>query len=271
MNAAVVRKSLREAAVLIVILTIAGVGFEIVFVRAMREFASDLTRVWFSRPMIRQLIGALVGADLAESVTPTGLVTVGLAHPLIYALTWTLLLSIGTRVIAGEVDRGTADLLMSLPVSRGSLYTSVSAAWMIASVVASFAPVVGIWIGQRVFPFWEPIEMSRLWLVAVNLLALDVGVSCVTLFVSTLVSRRGMAVAIALAGLLVSFLINFLVQLWPAVDRIGFLGLLHYYRPLAIVRSGALPWRDLFVLLGVALVAWLAGLWRFRRRDIPAA
>jgi len=65
-------------------------------------------------------------------------------------------------------------------------------------------------------------------------------------------------------------LLNFLGQFWSIAEQIALLGLLHYYRPLPIVRTGDWPVQDIAVLLGLGAVFWSAGLWRFTRRDIPA-
>ena len=70
--------------------------------------------------------------------------------------------------------------------------------------------------------------------------------------------------------LLASFLLNFLGQFWPVAERVSFLGILHYYRPLPVVRTGDWPVHDIAVLIGLAVVFFLAGMWRFSRRDIPA-
>jgi beta-exotoxin I transport system permease protein len=50
-----------------------------------------------------------------------------------------------------------------------------------------------------------------------------------------------------------------------------FLGFLHYYRPVEVVREGRWPVRDLCLLGTVAAVTWIAGLVIFRRKDIPVA
>jgi hypothetical protein len=90
------------------------------------------------------------------------------------------------------------------------------------------------------------------------------------MLVSSVVSRRALAVGIVLAALLASDLVNLLQEFWAAVRPFSFLGFLHYYRPLPVVRSGTLPVRDIVILLAVGAVAWVGGLWYFRRRDIPA-
>lgn len=272
MSWAVLLKTLRDAWVLTLLLTLAVVGLEMAVVRALLEISKDLEdlRRWIELPLIRELLRIALGADLVGDLTPTTLTTFGLGHPLLYALSWTLLLTLVTGTVAGEVDRGTADLLLTLPVSRAAVYVSTSAVWVLAAALVSSASLLGLWLGERVCPLSQPLQFSHIWPLTVNLLSLNLAVAGVAALVSSLLSRRAVAVGIVLAGLLASDLVNFLSQFWTAVRPYAFLGFLHYYRPLPVVRSGELPVRDIVVLLAIGAVAWTIGLWHFRRRDIPA-
>ncbi len=273
MSWVILRKTLRDAGLLMLVLTLGVVALEMAVVRAVLELSRDLASVqhWLGVPLVRDLVRIALGADLLGDLGPTSLATFGMGHPLLYALSWTLLLTTGSGAIAGEVDRGTADLLLTLPVTRRAVYISTSLAWVLGALLVSFAAPLGLWLGELVCPLSQPLELVRFWPVAVNLLGLNLSVAGLTMLVSSLLSRRAVAVGIVLAALLASDLIKFLAQFWPAVRPFSFLGFQHYYRPLPVVRSGQLPVADLAVLLSVALAAWLAGLWYFSRRDIPAA
>lgn len=272
MNLALFRKTVRDSRVLILVMPLAIVVFEVLFLRGLVEFISDKTMFeWFERSFARRFTRVLLGADLLEGINLTSLMTLGFAHPLVYALTWSLVLAVGTRVIAGEIDRGTADLLLSLPLSRARIYACVSSVWLMAGIPVSLAPLAGAWLGQRILTMPETLNLERLALLVVNLFALYVAVGGITSLASSLVSRRGPAVAISLTVILASVLLNTVAQFSETIKQISFLGLLDYYRPLPIIRSGQLPIHDILVLLGIGGACWLAGLWRFRRRDIPAA
>lgn len=273
MSRAVTLKTARDALLLWLIVTAAIIVFEMLLVRAMRDFASDILELWEKRPVIKNLVQMLLGARFSLDISTTGLVTIGLVHPLLLALTWTFILTVGTRVLAGEVDRGTADLLLTLPVSRAAVYVSGSLVLAAALVVLSAAPLLGLALGERVFGLREPLALGRLVIPAANLLAMSLSAAGATLMVSAAASRRGPAVAVVLAALLASFLLNFLAQIWPAAERAGvdMLSLLHYYRPLASVQSGEWPVGDMAVLLGAGALFWVVGLVKWVRRDVPAA
>ena len=86
--------------------------------------------------------------------------------------------------------------------------------------------------------------------------------------VSSLSNRRGRAFGVVFAIVLVSFLVNFLAQLWEPARSLAFLSVLNYYRPLLILRDTSWPLTDMLVLVAVGGVLWLAGMLIFARRDI---
>ncbi len=272
MSRAVFIKTLRSALPLMVLATISIVLFEILMVRMVHEAITDLDliRAWLDRPLIKMIVRLALGADLAGDLTPTTLASFFFVHPFMLAVAWTLILTLTSSVPAGEIGRGTADLLLTLPVSRVRVYVSTSLVWILACLPISAAPWVGLLLGQYVFPLDEPIEMYRLAPVSYNLLALHLSVCGLTTMFSGICSRRGTTVGIVLAILLASDLLNLVAQFWEVVRPISVLGFLYYYRPLPIVRAGAAPLDDMGVLVAVGGLAWLIGLWRFTRRDIPA-
>jgi ABC-2 type transport system permease protein len=262
---------MRDNAALLAAVCAAILVFEPLLVYSIGQFARDVLPLWSKFPFIKTMISALVGADITVDVTSTSLVTLGLAHPFLFAVTWGFLIATGTRAITGEIDRGTADLLLTLPVSRGGVWMSATAALLAGLGVIGMLPWLGIAMGARLFPMADAVEPRLLWVAVVNFMALLAAILGITLLASACTSRRGVAVAIAIAVVLASFLLNFVVALAPPLEGLAPLGLLHYYRPLEAVRRGELATRDVMVLCGIAAVTWSVGLWRFARRDIPAA
>lgn len=269
MNLGIIRKTTRDTLVLLLIVILGITAFEMLLVGMIGEFYED-SQLWLQKTFVQRFVKAMLGAELGVNAGAMGFVAIGFAHTLLYALTWALLLTTCSRVIAAEIEQGTADLLLTLPVSRASVYVSVSAVWIPAGVPVSLAVLLGTWIGASAFTLWEPLNYARLAILTVNLFALYLAIGSATMLVSSFLSRRAPAVAIVLACLLASFLLNFLGQFWSAFEHISFLGILRYYRPLPVVQTGDWPVRDIAVLLGLGAILWSAGLWRFARRDIPA-
>jgi ABC-2 type transport system permease protein len=253
-------------------LTVAAVlVFEVLFVLAMRSLAPELISFISRRLLLQNIFRAILSLDMQSGISVNTLLVLGLVHPFLFAVTWGFLIAICTRVTVGEIDQGTADLLLSLPLSRNTIYVSASLAWMVAAALLSATAWLGLWLGNAAFALRTTINFPRMAIGAVNLFALYLAIGGIASLVSAASNRRGIAVGILLALLLFSYLTNFLASFIEFFRTIGFLGLLDYYHPVEAVRDGTWPVRNLLILLATGLAGWTAGLLIFRRRDVPVA
>ena len=191
-------------------------------------------------------------------------------HPVILALVWGFLIAAASKFTVGEIERGTADLLLALPLHRSSVIGSGTWVWGMGAVAISFCPLLGIWIGTGLFEPTEPIRFGRFAIVCVNFLALNLAIAALTMMISCMVNRRGHAIAVIVALAITWLSMNFVESFLAVVRQIKFLSLLSYYQPADISRDGSWPVEDIAILCSVAVAAWLIGLTVYCRRDIPA-
>lgn len=219
-------------------------------------------------PFLRKLLMALAGADLAGALTPTGIAAFFFVHPVVAGMTWAFQIIYNTRVIAGEISSGTADLLFTLPIRRAHYLLAASTVWFGAGAVLSVAPLAGAFFGTLGVPDIEPLKLPDLFRVAAAAFAVYLAGGAVILFISACSSRRAVAVGAALAFLFVSDAVHFLAAFWPLFERLSVFSLLHYMQPLPIVNAHALPLRDITTMAAVALAFWIVAMVVFVRRDI---
>jgi len=269
-NVALLIKTFRDSALLGGLALLGIVGFEILWVVAMGNMAPTLLEMWQKLDFLKPILQVLFSIDVDE-VTVGGLLSFGLVHPIVLIITWGLIITICTRVTVGEVDRGTADLLLTLPISRLTVFTTTSIVWVAFGVGFCGCALLGMFIGASTIQLPKAIDYGRMAIVTANLFTLYLAVGGTTMFVSSLLSRRGVAIGLVIGVLLISFLINLLEALVPAVGTMKFLGFLYYYRPVEIIRDGTWPLGAMSVLVAIGLVTWIAGAVCFSRRDIPAA
>lgn len=270
MNRAIIVKTVRDTLPILLVVCAAVVLLETLFVCVLGQFSREMEFI-LQNPIFQRFSRVLLGSQLGGATSSTSFLAFGFAHPLLFALTWAFILTNCTRVLAGEIERGTADLLLTLPISRGGVFMSVSVVCVGAGIPLCIAPLVGAWLGEIVSPLDEPLVFSKLAILAVNLFALYLAIACATLFISTLVSRRGPVVIAMIAWLLGSFLLTFLSQFFVIADWLSMLGFVHYYRPLPVVRAGDWPIGHMATLVVAAAAFWTMGYAVFARRDIPAA
>lgn len=190
------------------------------------------------------------------------------AHPLVLTLFSVVVIAISSRSLAGEIDRGTIDLLLSCPVPRWQ--PVIAAGLMLLLALAAMTAVVwwAMGLGMALGGIEPPASLAAFRWVAVNLLALFCAAGGVGLLFSAATSEQGRAMGRTLGFVVVSFFINLIAEMWQRVKRLDVVSIFHYYQAQPIVTSGEPAWRNLGVLFGVALLGLLAAIVVFRRRDI---
>jgi ABC-type transport system involved in multi-copper enzyme maturation permease subunit len=218
-------------------------------------------------PFVKSLIAALLGIDVEGELTAQLMQSVLWVHPTVLSLIWAYEIIICTRIPAGEVDRGTIDILLGLPVARWSVYLAESAVWLAGGLLVLSCGMLGYWGMHQELP-GAPVSSRATWYVLLNLFCVYLAVGGLSLLISSLNDRRGWAIGIIFAILLASFLINFLAPLWEPARYAAPFSFMHYYQPAEIMRTSTLPARNLLVLLTAAGATWLAGGLVFSRRDL---
>ncbi len=268
MNRGLAAKTLREIAFPTVLAGIGLMLFEALVSYVFWSYQRELTQELIQIDFVRDLIQSLVGANYDAPIGPESLMSLAWVHPLVLAFVFAHVITICTRVPSGEVDRGTADFLFALPVSRGGIFRVECVLTLAAVFVVLLLAAIGSAIGYSFVPPEGRPAALRVACVLANLYLLVAAIGGMTAFASTLTDRRGRAIGWSF-GLALTFLLwNFLAQYWEPAERALVANLLYYYRPLPILSEGGLPWGDFGVLAGIGAIFWVSALITQLRRDI---
>jgi len=268
MNRGLLTKALRECWLGTLVLGVALLIVEALLAVALLRFQDLVSALGPHIPALQYALRVMLGATGTGGLSPEMIGAIAWVHPVPLALVWAHALIHCTRVPAGEVDRGTIDILLGLPVSRWRLWWAEVLVWLAAGVTVLFLGQIGNALGNLAASGGLSTDPRRLAMIFVNAFSLYFAVGGVTWLASAASDRRGRAIAVPFAFVLGSFLLAFLAPLWSPAERVAFLSLLHYYVPLAIIRDGVWPVRDLIVLLACGAALWTAGGFIFARRDL---
>lgn len=210
-------------------------------------------------PLAKNMLSALLGTEIGEQVTAQAMQSFLWVHPVVLALLWVHETNLATRVPAGEIDRGTIDFILGLPISRRRLYLAEVLVWIVSGLLILAFGFLGHRLAAPTMPAELRPDTYTAMLVIVNLYCVYLAVGGIGYLVSSLLSNRGAAMSTVFAIVLASFLLAFVAQFWPPAERLAFLGVLNYYTPADILQTGALPMRDISVLLAIAGVTLTAG------------
>jgi ABC-2 type transport system permease protein len=268
-NRGLIEKALREIAGLTAILGLAILCIEALIAWVLATFRDDISNVWGRIEFVKGLLEALLGSALGDAATsPLAFDALPWIHPLVLAMFWILQLTHCSRMPAGEIDRGTIDVLLGLPVSRRQVLVADTAVLLAAGILLVGLCAVGNWVGNSLAPSSAFPSGERLAMLIANGAALFVAVSGVLYLVASACDRRGRAVAWGLAICLGSFLASFVAQFWKPGRFLRYVSFLGYYEPARIIQNGAWPMTDIACLLALGITAWLLALSIFERRDI---
>jgi ABC-2 type transport system permease protein len=223
------------------------------FVRQLLEMAPAPVRV-------------LLGEELVASLSPRAFLAFGYVHPFPLILLGLWAVRVATGALAGEIGRGTMDLIASRPVARSAQVAAAAVAVGAGLTVISAAAWGGTALGLAQRPL-EGVAAADLLPVAAMGLLLFAAVGAVALLVSARSREGGPAVSWC-AGLLAgSYVLDYLARVWGAIAFLRPLSLFRYYEPQRILREGATG-PDLAVLGAVGAAALALAFVSFGRRDL---
>lgn len=211
----------------------------------------------------KQLIDALNYDDIA---TPAGYLSAT-----VYGLLGALLLivysvSAGARIIAGDEEAGTLELVAAHPVSRTRLALQRFAAYLtsVGLIVAVFWLVMVV---MRI-PFgFDEIPLTGLLAMHVQLLLFAGLFGSLAYAVGAATGRRALALGASAAVAVLSYLANGLLPQVEGLEWMRSISPFHWLIGGDPLNDGLQPADSLIMILGILLLVAM-GTWGFRRRDI---
>lgn len=210
-------------------------------------------------PATQALLG---GSDLTS---PTGYLNTQVFAFFLPAVLLVFAVSRGTAALAGEEQERTLDLLLAQPLRRWAAYCEKSLAICVGMAVLTVAVLLPLLVMND--PVGLDLPASHLTAVCVQmgLFALGLGLSAEAISAAT--GRKGVGTAVV-GGY--AFVAYFVYGLSASVAW------LEHLKPLTLWRwflgndpvSNGLAWPEVLVLSAVCVIALLAGIVGFRRRDL---
>jgi ABC-2 type transport system permease protein len=242
-----------------------GIGMGLVVVSPMASLSALVTT-----PQARQQLVSLAqtfawNADPVAVDTIGGYATFKIGIFMFLIAIWPLLA--GSRMLRGEEDRGSLDVLLSLPRRR----LNVALEKLAAMLTALFA--MGVLIGLLAFAggkkFGGDFGLGDALLFGLNLALVCAVFGCLALLISQFTQERGPAAGWTAGLLLVFIVLDMVHRVVPNSEWISRLSPIYYYglsKPL--IPSYGTNAGAMVVLLALAAILGAAAVWLFVRRDV---
>lgn len=318
-----IKKYLRDIRLPLIIVIIIIMGYQCLWVKVSQRavtqlspffstiasraglFQSQLEDQIFSGP--GRIVQTLAGGERIHFERAMDMLSIGYMHPLMLIVFCLWGIGRTSLAIAGEIDRGTAELLLSQPIRRSDIIIANLLVDLIVLPLLALAMWAGTTLGYHLVGQFEvkPEDLEKLFgglpfkivvqpeLLETNLWAfgpalanvatLIFAVSGTTIAVSAAGRYRNRVIGWAVLLVLIQFIANLVGQMWEGAQWARPFTVFYYYQPQRIILNSS--WSvDLFagvraeplmvpfvaVLAGVGLAGYLVALVTFNRRDLPA-
>jgi ABC-2 type transport system permease protein len=314
------RKLLRDIRVPLLVVSLALFAFEMFWIKVVERVTTEIAPMLgllslmqgrqedflmnlFLRGPGRVLQSVLGGADIRFNV-PQDMLAVGYMHPVVLIVIGLWGVGRASLSMAGEIDRGTMELLLAQPIKRSRIVLAHFCVDLVAIPILCLAMWAGSLTGAALFsPFtvnpgvYEELHLpvpAQLPVLSVdagalgpgllNIAALLFAISGYTMWISSRGRSRNRVIGIAILITLVQFMVNVIGQLWDGAEFLRPFTVFYYFQPQLISLRGewtvdpgvTLTGRSWFhlnmvaVLVVVGAIGYLLALREFRRRDVPA-
>lgn len=188
---------------------------------------------------------SMLSEQFFAGFTTRGLLAFGWNHPIAHTVGLALAIVLATRAIAGEIENGMIEVLLTQPLSRSAYLATHSFFAFICLALLTTGGITGSMIGQSYFNIdvFTAADFTKLGASYFLMQSTWFGV-CLML---SAFGREGGRVAItSFVIALVSYLINVVGKLWPAADVLLPYSIHTYYSPQAILVNNTFEGKSRF-------------------------
>ncbi len=206
--------------------------------------------------------------NIEAMATPAGYLNAeyfSLLAPILY-LAWGI--GLGARLPASEEERGSLDVLLSLPVARWRVLVEQAATVVVAAAVLVAAQVVGLLLSSVLFDMG--LSFGNVLAVSVSMALLGGFFGLIALAVGALTGRRAVALMVSSVLAVASYLFYVAAQFVSSLEPWVALTPIEHVVGSEPILNG-FPWGPSAVLLGLALAVVASAAPVFTRRDLATA
>lgn len=188
-----------------------------------------------------------------------------------FSLVWpflliALLVSLGASFFAGEIEKGTIEILLSQPISRTRIFFEKFLAGILIILIFVFFSFGAI------FPMAEAFNISYKAgrFINLSLIGFIFGLAIfgLSLFFSSIFSEKNKVTFLVVGILIFMYVLNIVSGLKESLDKLKYFSFFYYFNPPQVLVHNKVDCQSLIVFLSVFLVATFLALIWFKKRDI---
>jgi ABC-2 type transport system permease protein len=215
------------------------------------------------------LVKEAVGGEILDISSTTGFIAITYQHPLVLALYMIFAVCVPTGLLAGHVQSGTMELILSRSATRDQVYVCACILTLIGMLALVIVMFFGTVVGINVCSFEQEIPLWPFFRASIVGGLVSGTAAGVSLLAAATFRNRGRAVGIAMAFFIINYFIDLIAEWWPRAKFLGPSSIFYYVDPPKILSGATWPIRDMCVLSSVLVITVIAGGIIWHRRDLP--
>ncbi len=216
---------------------------------------------------IPEFMRTLVEQEFFGTLNPGGILAFGWNHPISQALGTATAIVLASRAVAGEIEGGHMEFILSHPISRGQYLAGQVLFALLILGILSIVGVGGTLLGQHLFDL-ELFGVVPLVKLALNYFLLQCAWYGITLLFSVFGREAGIVATIGFLLAVVSYIVQVIGHLWTRASFLLPYSLHTYYAPQTVLNENTMQGTSLLVLTVVCITTVAAAAGYFYRKDI---
>ena len=218
--------------------------------------------------MLGPYIKAFIGGDALQFGDIAGLIAIGYQEPFVLLLYMLFAVGVPTALLAGEVQKGTMELILSRQITKTQVYICAALITIIGMCTLVVVMFLGTVVSTNLYDFEQQVPLYRFFKLAVNGGILASAAGGIALLAAACF-RRSMAVSLTVAYLMVNYFIMIITQWWPRMKWLDPFTIFNYVDGAKIFIEPGWPAGDMCVLISILIVSTVLGGVVWWRRDLP--
>lgn len=272
-NRALWKKAIRETWVLLAALSAFLLAFAWVYVWLISRIELPALLAFLTSGL--KDLEKLSGVPFSDVATPQGRIALGFIDPLVHLAVIVWAIGRGSDAVAGELERGTMEMLLAQPVQRLSIYVINAVIAIVGLALICVALWCGLAIGiHLIVTETDQVRPAMYIPPAINVFGLGLAMAGITALVSSLDRYRWRTIGIMGAFYAVAVLLKVIARMAPEWEALGYGSVFWTFEPQRLVGTDLATWQTLaeynLPLVVVGLASYAVGAIVFSRRDLPA-
>jgi ABC-type transport system involved in multi-copper enzyme maturation permease subunit len=176
-----------------------------------------------------------------------------------------LSLVIPARLLSTEIDKKTIDMMLSFPIPRWRYLLEKFSVYLTYNLLFPIL-FIAVLIGSTL-AINEEIDLGLLTNVAIGYYLLLFALGALSLLCATIFLDSNKSLSAAGVVILSQYFLVSMGGFIPALEDFQGASLFHYFKIGAIQEAGMLPLTDVFIVVGVGLIALVSALVIFQKRE----